>query len=313
MFDRAFGLILAITFLGGAWIGFQPAPKSHLSQYGACKEVRATGATATVFRYQLNNGSSYAVKRFRKKSQSTTQEDYLSSVRNEVEISNYLSHKRIMPTLDFFDENRVFYSVMPYVPITLFDRIMRNTTVLLEEQRDCIFRQIVDAIVYMHSKGAAHLDLKLNNILLEDESEIKVIDFGNSRVFQQPHGALVKGLFATPPNAPYEAYQDGYYDPFAGDVWAVGMIYCQMTFPLAPWNMGLQPPAIFAIFSPSVSQAPSAIDLTQLQATVEMISRNLPERARSVIGGMLRSNPQDRISMNEVLENDWIRSLRNCE
>lgn len=124
---------------------------------------------------------------------------------------------------------------------------------------------------------------------------------------------MAVGIFATPPNAPYEAYRDEYYDPFAGDVWAVGMIYCQMTLPLAPWNMGLQSPMIFAMFSPSVSQTPLSINLTQLQATVEMILRNLPERARSVIGGMLQPNPRDRISMSEALTDDWIRSLHNCE
>ncbi|KAI2785611.1 hypothetical protein POX_u09926 [Penicillium oxalicum] len=190
------------------------------------------------FRYQLKNGSSYAVKRFQKKSQSTAQEDYLSSVRNEVDISTYLNHERIMPILDFFEEHGVFYSVMPYIPITLFDRTMENDTALLEKERDCIFRQIVDVLVYMHDKGVAHLDLKIKNILLENENEIKVIDFGNSQIFWPIYGASVK---------------------------------------------------------------------------VEMILRNLPERARSVIGGMLLPNPRDRISMSEALTDDWIRSLHNCE
>ena len=197
MLNRRFGIIMVIVSLGGALIGSQAAPKSHLLQYGARKEVRATGATATVFRYQLKNGSSYAVKRFQKKSQSTAQEDYLSSVRNEVDISTYLNHERIMPILDFFEEHGVFYSVMPYIPITLFDRTMENDTALLEKERDYIFRQIVDVLVYMHDKGVAHLDLKINNILLENENEIKVIDFGNSQIFWPIYGASVKGQLSS--------------------------------------------------------------------------------------------------------------------
>lgn len=121
------------------------------------------------------------------------------------------------------------------------------------------------------------------------------------------------GIFGTPPNVPYEAYQQKYYDPFWGDVWALGMIYCQMRFPLAPWNMALQTPSTFAMFSPSVSHGSSPIDSRYVQTTVEMLLRNLPAQARPVIGGMLQLDAQDRINLKEALSDDWIRSLHNCE
>ena len=43
------------------------------------------------------------------------------------------------------------------------------------------FSQMVDALTYIHSQNFCHLDLKLENILLDDSFKIKIIDFGFSR------------------------------------------------------------------------------------------------------------------------------------
>ena len=48
-----------------------------------------------------------------------------------------------------------------------------------EPQCKLIFKQIVEALKYMHSKKKAHRDLKLDNILFDGET-IKIIDFGFS-------------------------------------------------------------------------------------------------------------------------------------
>src|SRR5690242_15479441 len=43
------------------------------------------------------------------------------------------------------------------------------------------FKQIVDAVAFMHNRGVIHRDLKLSNILLNrEETDVKIIDFGNS-------------------------------------------------------------------------------------------------------------------------------------
>ena len=43
-----------------------------------------------------------------------------------------------------------------------------------------IFRQLVSAVAYMHSLAIVHRDLKLDNVLIDDSNEIKLIDFGFS-------------------------------------------------------------------------------------------------------------------------------------
>lgn len=48
------------------------------------------------------------------------------------------------------------------------------------EENECrhVFRQIVEAVSYMHSNSIVHRDLKLDNILIDEQKTIKLIDFG---------------------------------------------------------------------------------------------------------------------------------------
>lgn len=193
LYNKSSIVFAIIIIIEAAWIKSLYSQSFYLDRYGFCREIQSAGATAKVFHCQLKNGSSYAVKRFRRKRKGITQEDYISSIRNEIDISARLDNKRIIPILDFFSERGIFYSVMPYIPTTLFDRCMGNGVPLIEEEESCIFRQIVDAVAYIHDQGVAHLDLKLNNILLENNTDVKLIDFGYSRRFYRDESSLVKG------------------------------------------------------------------------------------------------------------------------
>lgn len=59
----------------------------------------------------------------------------------------------------------------------------------------CVFR-ILDAMIYLHRNQIAHRDLKLANILLNDDFEIKLADFGLSKEYSQ--GKMLETICGTP-------------------------------------------------------------------------------------------------------------------
>jgi len=81
----------------------------------------------------------------------------------------------------------------------------------------------VRGVAYMHSKGYAHRDLKLDNILMDFNSKnIKIIDFGFSQRVREDEKLSI--YCGTPHYMDPDIVRKTPYNPFAADVWACGVI-----------------------------------------------------------------------------------------
>lgn len=59
---------------------------------------------------------------------------------------------------------------------------VRRRRKLKEDIAKHLFRQIIEGLRYCHSKNILHRDIKLDNILLSSEGDVKICDFGVSKV-----------------------------------------------------------------------------------------------------------------------------------
>ena len=95
--------------------------------------------------------------------------------------------------------------------------------ILPEPEIKFIFRQLADAINYCHSNSIVHRDLKLENVLLDESRNIKIIDFGFSIVC--PFDKKLTIFCGTPYYMAPEVLE-GAYDETC-DMWSIGVItYC---------------------------------------------------------------------------------------
>lgn len=158
---------------------------------------------------------------------------------NEYTIGSLLHHENIRETLDVdLQDNSIIFEYFP--GLDFFNFITCNKPDL----KDCLFyyKQLIDGVCYMHDRGIAHMDLKLENIMIDfTNKKVKIIDFGQSKVF---HDTLhinsiifEKGLYGSLPCiAPEEFNIDKEYNPEKVDVWACGIILYEIIYNKIPWK-----------------------------------------------------------------------------
>ena len=90
-------------------------------------------------------------------------------------------------------------------------------------------RQITAGLAYLHSKHVAHLDIKLDNILLDSSKNCCLSDFGTSEFFEGST-SMSRGLRGAPAFASPEAIVSDVFNPFHADVWSLGVTLYVMLF-----------------------------------------------------------------------------------
>jgi serine/threonine protein kinase len=147
-----------------------------------------------------SDGTTFAVKEFRARHSYETEKEYAKKVTAEFCVGSTLHHGNIIETLDIINEKGKWYEVMEYAPFDLFAIVM--TGKMSREEISCSFLQILSGVTYLHSMGLAHRDLKLDNVVVNDQGIMKIIDFGSATVFKYPFEngiTLASGKPATSP------------------------------------------------------------------------------------------------------------------
>jgi serine/threonine protein kinase len=106
--------------------------------------------------------------------------------RREIDVLKMCQHPNIVELIDLFDNSDFYYIVLEFMQgKDLFDYIQFRNFKLTEERVKELSYQIGIAIKYLHSYGIVHRDLKLENVMMSDNSETsipKLVDFGLAKM-----------------------------------------------------------------------------------------------------------------------------------
>lgn len=135
-----------------------------------------------------------------------------------------MNHPNIVKIFEAFETENHVYLVMEYVGGGSLHSYLKEKPHrrLEEEDAKFIFKQILTALHYCHRKSIAHRDIKLENILLDENKQVKLIDFGFSTCI--PNDKKIKMFCGTPSYmAPEIVAKEEYAGPPA-DMWASGVL-----------------------------------------------------------------------------------------
>lgn len=155
------------------------------SKYGKFGKVLGSGAGGSVrLMKRTGDGTVFAVKQFRDRHAYEGEREYNKKVTAEFCIGSTLHHGNVIETIDIIHEKGKWYEVMEYAPYDLFATVM--TGKMGKDEITCATMQILSGVLYLHSMGLAHRDLKLDNVVINEQGIMKLIDFGSAVVFRYP-------------------------------------------------------------------------------------------------------------------------------
>jgi len=103
----------------------------------------------------------------------------------EVFILKKIRHSNIIRLLEVFESPKHFLMVMEYAGGGDLLQYVKQKKRLEEKEAKYIFKLIVFALGHCHCRSVLHRDIKLDNILMDNEGTIKLCDFGVSRLIQK--------------------------------------------------------------------------------------------------------------------------------
>lgn len=105
----------------------------------------------------------------------------------------------------------------------------------LKEDTACfLFKQIITGLAACHAKNVLHRDIKLDNVLLTSQGEVKICDFGVSKLVTP--GEKMTEQCGTPAYIAPEVFKNEGYQGFASDVWSAGVVLYAMIFGAVPFK-----------------------------------------------------------------------------
>ena len=151
-----------------------------------------------------------------------------------------LNHKHIIRIIDVFEENNTAYYVMEYVGGgSLADKV--NSGSLPEAVALCYIRQIASALDFVHGKRMMHLDVKPANILLNENDEAILIDFGLAKQYDSAGSQTsTTPVGISHGYAPLEQYKQGGVGTFspATDIYSLGATLYKLLTGVTPPEAG---------------------------------------------------------------------------
>ena len=271
---------------------FEDSKVSCLEEFTLGKLI-GTGAYASVkLAVSKTEGKKFALKIYEK--YRLTDPSKKKNVAREIEILKKIGHPNIVKMFEVIETPKQLHLVLEFISGGSLGAYLKKKPNRRLEENECrrLFRQLVLAIEYIHSEKVTHRDLKLENLLMDnDNSVVKVIDFGFSTCFS--HEKKVKLFCGTPTYMAPEIVMRKEYSGPPADIWALGVLLFVMLSGCFPFK------------------APTDRELfKKIEKGIFSIPSHVTAGARNLIHKILLVNPDERLKASDILSDNWLNEGR---
>ena len=218
----------------------------------------------------------------------------MTQFKNESRILTRLDHPHILRVFETYYTSKGLTSII----MQLCTGGDLTTRVLSESQACNVMRQICSAVAYCHSRNICHRDLKLENILYENEdedAEVKLIDFGLAAHWKQYFSTMhqtVGTMYSIAPEVLSGSYSK------ECDSWSLGVITYWLLSQSRPFE--------------GVNTSILVDNITIGEFSFKDPKWNeISQDAKDFVSSLLVKDPKARLSASECLKSPWLSSVKS--
>jgi len=220
-------------------------------------------------------------------------------VKREIGAGRLLDNSHIGRFIETFENKLNHFLVFERVHgRDLYSTIEKRQFVPFDDKRaKSIFKQVLKALRYCHSKGVIHRDIKLENILMDSKGKVTLIDFGLCDLILSQTQESEKFCGSMDYVAP-EVIARPSYNGKQADCYSLGVVLFTLLFAEFPF---VSAERVNAIRNRKSQPNPNFSDSKMKRYSVDPMAKDL-------ISKMLKPNVIDRITLDEVKNHPWLRT-----
>ncbi|WBW75598.1 serine/threonine protein kinase Nnk1 [Schizosaccharomyces osmophilus] len=310
------------------------------SKYVLLEETKdlGSGATAVIRCVSLKNPKEnekklrFAIKAYRRKADDESESFYISKLTSEWLVQCRMEHPNVVKAYDLCLDSHIFplYSdtwciIMDFCPKgDLLSLISNRHDRLTRRDFECMVKQILRGVAYIHSQGIAHRDLKPENILITSNGALRITDFGACDVLCDPGNteklpsalSQSNGVFGSDPFMAPEILTPGSYNAFYADMWSCAIVIHTIYFRTYPFRKAVTTDQLYNKYLKAWREYNLMCDVQNIRVskTLPYLKPvcDLPEPMQRLFFCLANPVSEERMLALEALSMDYVQNIECC-
>lgn len=263
------------------------------NRYNISHKLIGKGAFAKVYKGRMSSNPSLklAFKRFKKQLFDSENK----AVEEEAKILSMLDHPNIVKFYDAFEDDKYLYIVTEFIKgETLAQWLTKRQQPMSEADAAHVLHQLASAVNHCHMNSVAHRDIKLDNVMIDDELNVTIIDFGLAKIFSKSN--QLKSRVGSPLFMAPEVSEGKYTEKC--DVWSLGVLMYVLLSCRLPFS----------------GNELAEVLLQSKQCDLALGSdfwSTTSADAKDLLQSMIAVSTKERISCQQVLSHEWFSLARD--